>query len=207
MAWADGRGGDEDVLLRRSADGGRTWGEAVRVNDNRAGDGTDQYLPRVAVAPSGRIDVLFLDRRRDPRNVLTDAFLAVSDNGGRSFENVRVSSQSFDSRVGPLIDATFPVDFGSRLGLLTDDRGSLAAWTDSRFGNEATGRQDIVAARVAPRTAGALDWAGVLVPGLLALGAAIAAVAVGRRRPRSTPSEGEAEAAAGSEAAGARAGG
>ena len=207
VAWADGRSGDEDVLLRRSVDGGRTWTEAVRVNDNRVGDGTDQYLPRVAVAPSGRIDVLFLDRRRDPDNIRTDAFLAVSEDAGRSFDNVRVSSTSFDSRVGPFIDATFPVDFGSRLGLLSSDDGTLAAWTDSRFGNEGNGQQDILAARVTAESAGALDWAGVVVLGLLAVGAAVAAVAFGGegRRPGGPPTGDD--AGAGAEAAGTRAGG
>ncbi|MDP9387160.1 MAG: glycoside hydrolase [Actinomycetota bacterium] len=169
VAWADGRNGDEDVFLRRSADGGRTWEPAVRVNDNRTGDGTSQYLPRVAAAPSGRIDVVFLDRRHDGDNIMTEAFLASSDDDGRSFRNLRVSSTSFDSRAGPLIDATFPIDFGSRLALLSDDRGALAAWTDTRFGSEDSGRQDIVAARVELRTASALKWAGVAVLALLAL--------------------------------------
>jgi BNR repeat-like domain len=207
VAWADGRSGDEDVLLRRSVDGGRTWTDAVKVNDNRLGDGTDQYLPRVAVAPSGRIDVLFLDRRRDRKNVFADAFLAVSENGGRSFENLRVSSKSFDTRVGPMIDATFPVDFGSRLGLVSRDDGILAAWTDSRFGNEGTGRQDIFAARVTSESAGALDWAGVVVLGLLAVGAAAAAVVLASKGSRPRDRRTGDDAGAGAEAAGTRAGG
>lgn len=147
VAWADGRNGDEDVFLRRSADGGRTWGRAVRVNDNRLGDGTSQYLPRVAVAPKGRVDVLYLDRRRDVgRNVMTDAYLATSSDGGMSFENGRMSSSSFDSRVGPMVDPSIGVDFGSRLGLVSTRDGAVAAWTDTRVGTEDTGRQDIAAA-------------------------------------------------------------
>jgi hypothetical protein len=58
-AWHDGRHGGEDVFLRRSDDGGATWSGPVRSNDNAVSDGTDQYLPRVAVAPDGRVDVLF----------------------------------------------------------------------------------------------------------------------------------------------------
>jgi hypothetical protein len=123
----------------------------VRVNGNRQGDHTSQYLPRVAVAPSGRVQVLFLDRRRDHKDIMTDAFLATSVDGGRTFSNRRLSSRSFDSRVGPFVEEALPVDFGSRLGLLTADHTTVAAWTDSRFGTEGTGRQDIVATRVAPR--------------------------------------------------------
>lgn len=150
VAWADGRNGDEDVFLRRSTDGGRSWNDPVRVNDNPLRDGTTQYLPRVDVAPDGRVEVVLLDRRNDPRNVMTDAFLAFSRDGGRSFENVRVSSKSFDSRVGPSVGPPFGVDFGSRLGLASGDGGSVAAWADTRLGTEATGRQDVMAAGVDP---------------------------------------------------------
>ncbi len=147
VAWADGRNGDEDVLLRRSDDGGRTWTGAVRVNDNRLRDGTSQYLPRVAISPDGRVDVLYLDRRGDrPNNVMTDAYLSISADGGKSFDSTRLSSRAFDSRVGPEIDPTLGVDFGSRLGLISTRDGVLAAWTDSRLGTQDTGRQDIAAA-------------------------------------------------------------
>lgn len=184
VAWADARNGDEDVFLRRSADGGRSWSAAVRVNDNPKGDGTSQYLPRVAVAPSGRIDVVFLDRRHDRRDIRNEAFLASSDDGGRSFRNLRVSSTSFDSREGPFIDATFPIDFGSRLGIVSDDDGALAAWTDTRLARRDSGSQDIVAALVAHRSNGARDWAGVAALGLLASACAWAATGrpAGRRR-------------------------
>ena len=145
VTWADGRNEDEDAFIRRSDDGGRTWAPPVRVNDNPKGDGTAQYLPMVAVAPGGRVDVVFLDRRRDRNNVMTDATVASSHDQGRSFENVQLSEVSFDSRVGPSADLKFGVDFGSRLGLVSDDDRSLAAWTDTRLGSEDTGRQYVMA--------------------------------------------------------------
>jgi hypothetical protein len=186
VSWTDGRAGSEDVYLRRSADGGRTWSEPTRVNDPPPGDGTSQYLPRVAVAPSGRVDVVFLDRRRDRGNVMTDAFLAQSSDGGRSFENHRLSSTSFDSNVGPYVDATFPIDFGSRLGLLSSDDETLAAWTDTRFGNEGTGRQDILFAEAARRRGGPLAWVLVATLGLFSLLAALGAMEREWRRPDAT---------------------
>lgn len=174
VAWADGRNEDEDVFLRRSHDGGQTWEPLVRVNDNPRGDGTSQYLPRVSVAPGGRVEVLFLDRRNDPEDVMTEASLAYSHDGTEPFRNVTISSRAFDSRVGPTSGPQFPVDFGSRLGLASGDAESLAAWTDTRFGNEATGRQDIVAAAVdMPEPPAVMGrWpvvAGLVLVGLLAL--------------------------------------
>lgn len=149
IAWADARAGSDDVYLKRSTDGGSSWSGAKRVNDNRLTDGTTQYLPRLAVAPGGRVDVLYLDRRRDPqRNVMTEVSLATSSNGGASFDNVRVSDKAFDSGIGPSIRPEFGVDFGTKLGLINSARTAVAVWSDSRFGNETTGRQDIVGAAV-----------------------------------------------------------
>ncbi len=148
VSWADGRNGDLDVFLRRSADGGETWAPPVRVNDNRLKDGTDQYMPKVAVAPGGRVDVLFYDRRKDPSNIQTEAYLAFSEDDGRSFDNLAVSSSFFDSRVGFRANAKVEPDFGSRLGLHSLDDDTLAAWTDTRLGTEDTARQDIALASV-----------------------------------------------------------
>jgi hypothetical protein len=189
VAWSDARNGDEDVFLRRSVDGGATWSAATRVNNNPRGDGTSQYLPQVAVAPDGRVDVLFLDRRRDRKhNIFTDATLATSYDGGRSFQNTRISSQSFDSRVGSSAGPQFPIDFGSRLALASTDGQSLAAWTDTRLGSLATGRQDIFAAPydVSGPPSGIAGVPVIVALALLALvfaGVAANDARIGARRP------------------------
>lgn len=148
VTWADGRNGDLDVFLRRSGDGGASWSAPVRVNDNRLKDGTDQYLPRVDVAPNGRVDVLFYDRRGDPSNVRQDAYLGTSTDKGASFTNVRVSSDSFDSRVGFSANPKLEADLGSRLGIASSNDVAVAAWTDTRIGSEDTARQDIASAPI-----------------------------------------------------------
>ena len=141
--WFDGRNGDEDVYIKKSSDGGATWSAPIRVNDNPMRDGTSQYLPRVAVAGDGRVDVLFYDRRNDGRNVMTDVYLASSGDGGANFTNRRVSSDAFDSRVGPIVSELHGADFGTRLGLDSWGNRTVAAWTDTREGSEADGAQDI----------------------------------------------------------------
>ncbi|MGI8809170.1 MAG: sialidase family protein [Acidimicrobiales bacterium] len=151
VSWGDGRNGDLDVFVSRSGDGGATWGEPVRVNTNRVEDGTDQYMPRVAVAPNGRVDVVFYDRSRDPSNVVQDAYLGVSTDDGASFVNEQVSSASFDSRVGFSANPKLEADLGSRLGLTSTDQEAFAVWTDTRLGTEDTARQDIAATAVTIR--------------------------------------------------------
>ncbi len=150
VSWADGRNGDLDVFLRRSPDGAG-WSAPVRVNSNPLGDGTSQYLPRVGVAPGGRVDVAFLDRRADPANLANHTHLATSSDQGRSFRDLQVSSGPSDSRIGPTPNDTaepLEADLGSRLGLASGKGGTLVVWTDTRDGNQDTGRQDIFVARV-----------------------------------------------------------
>lgn len=188
-AWADGRNGDEDVFLRRSDDDGRTWSAPVRVNDNPEKDGTSQYLPRVDVSPDGRVDVVFLDRRRDRADIMTDATLGWSHDDGDSFRNARLSKKPFSSSIGPQPDPKFPVDFGSRLGLASGDERSLAAWTDTRLGTEDTGRQDVFAAAFrAPAGQVGLSRAPVIaVLAAVALLAFAVLVATGRSARRVSP--------------------
>lgn len=182
-AWHSGQDGDDDVFLRRSDDGGASWGPPVRVNDNPVGDGTHQYLPKVSVAPGGRVDVLFYDRRNDPANVLADVYLASSDDGGATFANLRVSSTSFDSAVGPVFDPDYGADFGTRVGLESTDAGAVAAWTDTRLGDVDDGRQDVFAAAVAGLGSAGFPW-WLLIVALVLAGAGLAWFTRQRSRPR-----------------------
>ncbi|HET7486636.1 MAG TPA: sialidase family protein [Acidimicrobiales bacterium] len=151
VAWADGAGSDWDVHLRRSDDGASTWGQRVRVNTDQTK--TAQYLPAVAVAPSGRVDVAFLDRSEDPKgNMLTGAALATSFDAGATWRSVVVSDHLFDAMIGPEGFTAGMADPGSRLSLTSDKDRAVVAWTDARQGTEATARQDVY---VAPVTIGA----------------------------------------------------
>lgn len=202
VAWTDGRHGDPDVLLRCSTDAGRSWQRLRRLNDDPVANGRAQYLPRLSVSPDGRIDVVFYDRRNDPKNVLNDVYFSFSADGGETFSpNVRVSQDSFESRIGqqyvhPAARGQF--EFGSRLALLSRRSTAVAAWTDtrnSRLVATATG-QDIFATTLdvpATRKSTSRAWAPVLagVIGLAALGSLLA---TRTRRSRMSAGEGGAGA-------------
>jgi hypothetical protein len=169
VAWSGGRSGAPEVWLRRSGDDGATWDPAVRVD----GQGR-QELPTVAVAPDGRVDVVCLEGAGGHRLV---AELATSADRGASFTNLRLSSASFDSTVGPRTGPVYlGTDLGSRLGLSSTDSGVVTAWTDTRQGTQDTGRQDVETAGVTGlggggpagrlALAGALVVAALLVPAI-----------------------------------------
>jgi len=72
------------------------------VNDTEERDRTSQYMPKLSVAPNGRLDVLYYDRRADRRrNVMNEVSMQSSFDAGDSFgPRLRLSSRGFDSRIG-----------------------------------------------------------------------------------------------------------
>ncbi len=117
---------------------------------------------------------------------MSDVTLASSHDDGESFHNERLSSRSFDSRVGTKPTPQLPVDFGSRLGLASsDEHPSVAAWTDTRRGSLETGRQDIFAATYeVANPAGPLSRLPVIAA-LLMLALLSGGLAIGARQTRS----------------------
>jgi hypothetical protein len=110
-AYGDGSRDGGDVFFRRSTDGGNTWSAPIIVNDDPfpgpyCSGRTPQYLSNVNVAPNGRIDVVWYDRRNDPFAAdcnadagtdphYADLYYAYSIDGGRTFSaNIRLSNQS-----------------------------------------------------------------------------------------------------------------
>jgi len=146
-AFEDARLGAPDVYVWALGAGSGRWSRPVRVNDTVRRDRTAQYLPKVSVAPTGRLDVLYYDRRADPRNVRTEVSLQSSFDEGRTFSRrLGLGGRPFDSRIGAGAERGLP-DLGSRLGLVSADREALAVWTDTRAGTEASSKQDIAFAR------------------------------------------------------------
>jgi hypothetical protein len=186
VAFHDARHGSADVWLWALAPKTSAWAKPVRVNDTPRRDGTTQYLPRVDVAPGGRVDVVYYDRRDSPgRNVLNEVSLQSSRDGGRTFSaHVDLASSSFDSRVGFGSERDMP-DLGSRLALISDQHGAVAVWSDTRSGTDASSKQDLYRATVRIDGSSAADdllrYSGLAV----ILGALIGtAAALGRRRSR-----------------------
>ncbi len=93
--WTDQRNGadDTDVWLAKSTDGGNTWSQAVRVNDDPAGK--QQFFTWMAVdQATGWLWFVFYDRR-SYSDTKTDVYMAVSTDGGETFKNFKVSESPF----------------------------------------------------------------------------------------------------------------
>jgi type IX secretion system substrate protein len=96
--WTDQRFGidDTDVWLAKSVDGGDSWSEPIRVNNDNPGK--HNFLTWMAIdQTNGYLYVVFYDRRNYTDNE-TDVYIAYSTNGGESFVNKRISEKSFVPR-------------------------------------------------------------------------------------------------------------
>lgn len=93
--WTDQRNGSDntDVFLIKSTDEGSTWSEPIKVNQDKTK--THQFFTWMDVDPvTGYIYIVFYDRS-PYTNQLTDVTLAISKDGGASFEQMTISDSPF----------------------------------------------------------------------------------------------------------------
>lgn len=94
--WSDQRRGtdDTDIWLASSKDGGKTWSKPLRVNND--GKGKHQFLSWLAVDQvTGHLYVVFYDRR-NYTDGQTEVYVATSQNGGKTFRNLKISKEPFN---------------------------------------------------------------------------------------------------------------
>ncbi len=150
----DGVNFNSDILLIKSSDGGDTWSEPVRVNDEPEDLPVYQFHPWLVVNQDGVIIVFFYDQRNDPPYYEKfDTYITFSFDGGETFtQNYRVSDVSSDpgdAYTNIHKDISYqPVDTASATlkplaGLLGEYIGVSAyydrvhcIWTDTREGDQ-----------------------------------------------------------------------
>ncbi len=126
--WIDMRNGDADVFVAASSDGGESWSEPVRVNDDPPSNGKHQLFTWLAVDPGdGSVNVVFLDRR-DTEGARQGVTLARSTDGGRSFRNIPLEVEPFSCPPN--------VFYGDYLALDAHEGTVVAVWPEcDREGN------------------------------------------------------------------------
>lgn len=95
LIFGDTRNGDQDVYLKVSKDGGKTWEPTIRLNTDAIGNKREQYMPALTTdAKTGKIYACWYDRRNSEHNLFTDVYLRPLKNGkpGKEF---RVTNMPF----------------------------------------------------------------------------------------------------------------
>jgi hypothetical protein len=122
VTWSDYRNGDLDVFISSSGDGGKHWTPAARVNNDPVHDGAEQFFQWLAVDPvDSSVNVIFYDRRNDPKNRKQIVVLARSTDQGRTFNNYAWTDEAFEA--GGLF-------FGDYNGLAAYGGRVYGVWTE-----------------------------------------------------------------------------
>jgi hypothetical protein len=89
-----------NVMFVRSTDGGQTFSAPLRINDDPVNPNKWHIFGTLSVAPTGRIDVVWLDSRNAANNIDMQLFYSYSTDGGVSWApNIPVSN-SFNPQAG-----------------------------------------------------------------------------------------------------------
>ena len=133
-----------DVMFARSTDGGATWDDPVRVNDDPTSNET-QWFGTMSVAQNGRIDAVWLDTRE--ANGSTDSsalYYSYSIDQGETWSANEMISDLFNPHVG------YPNQnkMGDYFDMVSDSTGAYLAWA-----NTLNGEQDVYFSHIVPQFA------------------------------------------------------
>jgi len=95
LNWCDQKAGsdDTDVWLMKSTDGGETWSERIRVNQDEPGK--HQFFTWMTIdQSSGYLYFVYYDRR-EHSGIETDVYAAVSRDGGDTFQELKLTETPF----------------------------------------------------------------------------------------------------------------
>ncbi len=132
ITFANQRNGKEntDVFLVKSVDRGKTFSTPIKVNTDATK--TQQFFPWMSVdAKTGYIYIVYYDRSRYT-NTQTDVVLAISKNGGKSFETQVISEKPFVPNKGVFFgDYNNIHAFNGRVRPIWThyENGKLSVWT------------------------------------------------------------------------------
>lgn len=120
-----------DIMFSRSIDGGNTWSEAIKINDDNSTTNW-QWFGSLSVAPNGRIDATWLDTRDDAGTFLSSLYYSYSFDGGLTWSENEKLSESFDPHLG------WPNQqkIGDYFHMISFDEGAHLAWAATFNGEE-----------------------------------------------------------------------
>ena len=138
-----------DIMFSRSTDGGLTWDDPIRINDDIT-FGNTQWMGTMSVAPDGRIDVVWLDTRLAPADHIDNSALYYSysvDHGLTWSVNEKLTDL-FDPHLG------YPNQnkMGDYFDMVSDEGGAHLAWA-----NTLNGEEDVYYAHITPEVVVGLD--------------------------------------------------
>lgn len=124
-------GTDADIILNRSSDGGQTWSEGIRVNQDQLNNGKQQFMPVVRVDEFGFINVVYFDNRNTAPDS-AEVYLSRSGDGGDTWEDILLSDHRFKPSPIPGLAGNYA---GDHIGITSAALKIYPVWMDNSTGN------------------------------------------------------------------------
>lgn len=125
LTWA----GDSvpNIYFSKSTDQGETWTEPVIVHSVET---NDQFWQWMAIdETNGNIAIMYLDSRNDKDNLLYEAYVSLSTDGGETWIDRPASDYASDLRLNPFLGNAFAGDYS---GCTFYDGLIYPSWVDMR---------------------------------------------------------------------------
>jgi BNR/Asp-box repeat protein len=125
-------GGTMDVHFIRSTDGGQTWSNPRRVNDDPPSNGAWQWFGTMSVSPDSRIDAVWNDTRHGAAANQGELFYSFSTDGGVTWSPNEQASPRWNSWLG------WPNQqkIGDYYHMVSDREGASLAWAATFNGEQ-----------------------------------------------------------------------
>jgi hypothetical protein len=124
-------GSDPDIILRKSTNGGLSWSDGIRVNQDALSNGRYQFFPGITIDQFGGVNIIFYD----DRNTTSDSsgvFLARSTDAGSTWSEYEISDHNFmPIAIGGLGQGYM----GDNIDITSVGNKLYPVWMDNRTGN------------------------------------------------------------------------
>lgn len=145
LNWCDQKNGedDTDVWIMKSTDGGETWSDRIRVNQDDSK--RHQFFTWMDVDQStGNLYFVYYDRR-NTEDSKTEVYISCSRDGGKSFIDTRIPQKAFNpdpdiffgdylniAAVNGEIKAIWPIQKNGEIELYVGSTSEIKLWGLSR---------------------------------------------------------------------------
>ena len=124
-----------DVYMIKSEDGGTTWSDPIKVNQDLGGQGKEHYFPWITCDPeTGYLSIVYYDDR-NVSSTECEVYCSNSLDQGETWEDMKVSDVSYTP--APIPGLAFGY-FGDYLGITARGGMVYPTWTDNRTGTAMT---------------------------------------------------------------------
>jgi hypothetical protein len=132
-----GNGNKPDIFVRYSDDGGATFSNAIKANDDANTQSNHQWHPAIwCDKETGRLYLNWMDTRDTPTSDSALIYGTYTDDGGVTFApNQMISNKKMKINCTSCPGGGDPRYQGDYNGIVSNKKVSMSAWTDFRSGN------------------------------------------------------------------------